>query len=79
LEYDEIKTLIDQIIAGLPQKRQQVFVLSRNEGLTNKEIAHQLNISEKTVEDHITHAIRHIKDLMKGMGIISLLYFYFFL
>ena len=53
LEYEEIKTGIDKIVANLPDKRRQVFILSRTEGLSNKEIAMQLNISEKTVEDHI--------------------------
>ena len=79
LEYDEIKSGIDHIVSGLPEKRQQVFILSRTEGLSNKEIAQQLNISEKTVEDHITHAIKHIKSAMHEMGMISLLYFYLFL
>ena len=79
LEFDEIKAGIDKIVANLPEKRQQVFVLSRTEGLSNREIALLLNISEKTVEDHITHAIKQIKNSMKGMGIISLLYCYLFL
>lgn len=79
IEFDEIKTGIDKIVAQLPEKRQQVFILSRTEGLSNKEIAQQLNISEKTVEDHITHAIKYIKSAMKDMGLLSLLYFYLFL
>lgn len=79
IEFDEIKMGIDKIVTSLPEKRQQVFILSRTEGLSNKEIAQQLNISEKTVEDHITHAIKYIKNSMKEMGIISLLYFYLFL
>jgi len=79
LEIDEIKTGIDHIVESLPEKRQQVFILSRTEGLTNKEIAQRLNISEKTVEDHITHAIKYIKNSLNNMGIISLLYFYLFL
>jgi len=79
VEFDEIKAGIDQIVTSLPEKRQQVFILSRNDGLSNKEIAQQLNISEKTVEDHITHAIKHIKTAMKGMGILSLLYIFLFL
>jgi len=79
LEYDEIKTGIDHIVSSLPEKRKQVFILSRTEGLSNKEIAQQLNISEKTIEDHITHAIKHIKSAMQEMGMISLLYFYLFL
>jgi len=79
LEFDEVKTAVDKIVAGLPEKRRQVFILSRTEGLSNKEIAIQLNIAEKTVEDHITHAIRHLKSALKEMGMISLLYFYLFL
>ena len=66
-------------MAGLPEKRQQVFILSRTEGLSNKEIAQQMNISEKTVEDHVTHAIKHLKKTMKDMGMVSILYFYLFL
>ena len=79
LEYEEVKAGIDKIVAVLPEKRQQVFILSRTEGLSNKEIAQQLNISEKTVEDHITHAIKQIKSSMKEMGIISLLWCHLFL
>ena len=79
LEYHEIKTGIEKVVGGLPEKRKQVFILSRTEGLSNKEIAQQLNISEKTVEDHITHAIKYIKSSMHEMGMISFLYFYIFL
>ena len=79
LEFEEIKSGIDKIVSNLPEKRQQIFILSRTNGLSNKEIAQQLEISEKTVEDHITHAIRKIKSSLKEMGILSLLYFYLFL
>jgi len=79
LEFEEIKAGIDQIVAKLPEKRQQIFILSRTNGLSNKEISAQLNISEKTIEDHITHAIKQIKRSMKEMGILSILYFYLFL
>jgi len=79
IEFSETSTGIDKIVAGLPEKRHKVFILSRNEGLSNGEIARQLNISEKTVEDHITHAIRHIKVAMKEMGILFVIYSYLFL
>lgn len=79
LEFNEIKSSIDQVVSQLPEKRRQIFILSRTEGFSNKEIAQQLNISEKTVEDHITHAIKKIKISLKEMGIISLLYVYLFL
>lgn len=79
IEFNEIKTAIDKIVAKLPEKRQKVFLLSRNDGLSNKEIAQKLNISEKTIEDHITHSIRFLKKSLSEIGIISLLYFYLFL
>lgn len=50
-----------QTIQALPQKCQLVFVMSRNKGLSNKQIASDLNISEKAVEKHITSALKIIK------------------
>ena len=79
VEFEEIKSRIDHIVAALPEKRQKVFILSRSEGLSNKEISQRLNISEKTVEDHMTHSIRKIKQSLKDIGIISILYCYLFL
>jgi RNA polymerase sigma-70 factor (ECF subfamily) len=79
LEFNEVKSGINQVVSQLPEKRRQIFILSRTEGLSNREIAQQLNISEKTVEDHITHAIKKIKTSLKEMGVISLLYCYLFM
>lgn len=79
VEFDEMKKAIDGIIGKLPEKRRQVFLLSRNVGLSNKEIARQLDISVKTVEDHVTQAVKYIKKNMAEMGMLPLLYFYLFL
>lgn len=78
IEYEEIRIAIEKITASLPEKRQIIFKLSRVEGLSNKAIAQKLSISEKTVEDHITHSIRHIKCNLRNMGILLNLYFYLF-
>ena len=48
----------------LPDKCQRVFTLSRD-GLTNREVAERLDISEKTVEQHITKALRFLKVYLK--------------
>ncbi|CAG4994525.1 hypothetical protein DYBT9275_01411 [Dyadobacter sp. CECT 9275] len=48
----------------LPPKCREVFVLSR-QGLSNKEIALQLVISEKTVEQHITKALRILRSYLR--------------
>jgi RNA polymerase sigma-70 factor (ECF subfamily) len=78
-EYEDIKEKVGQLIEQLPQKRRQIFKLSREKGLSNKEIAAEMGISVKTVEDHIMHAIRFLKDNLKALDIITLLYTALFL
>ncbi len=56
----------------LPPKCHEVFLLSR-QGMANKEIAEQLNISEKTVEFHITKALKILKEYLKDHFIYSLI------
>ncbi|NSL90965.1 RNA polymerase sigma-70 factor [Chitinophaga solisilvae] len=45
----------------LPEKCRLVFDYSRNQGMSNKEIARQLHISEKAVEKHITKALQRLR------------------
>ncbi|MBU3026298.1 RNA polymerase sigma-70 factor [Zobellia galactanivorans] len=52
---------IKREIENLPPKCKEVFLLSRNEGLTNLEIAHHLNVSIKTVEAQITKAFSTLR------------------
>lgn len=61
LEGDDLQALINQTIESLPKKCQLIFVLCRKEHLTHKEIAEQLNISTKTVENHMTKALKILK------------------
>lgn len=79
IEYKDIKEKVDRIIDQLPDKRKHIFKLSREQGLSHKEIANQLEISIKTVEDHIMHAIRFLRKNLKTIDIITLLYLTFFL
>lgn len=79
VEYNDIKEKVEHLIEQLPEKRKQIFKLSREKGLSHKEIAVQLGISVKTVEDHIMHAIRFLRDHLKPLDIITLLYLAIFL
>lgn len=58
----DIAKALDEAIASLPEKCREVFVLSKVEGLKNREIAEKLNISEKTVERHITIALSKLRE-----------------
>jgi len=61
LETAELQQMVDQYINQLPEKCRLVFVLSRFESLSHAEIAAQLGISNKTVENQMTKALRFLK------------------
>lgn len=64
---DELSKKIAMVTKGieeLPKKCKEIFLLSKQDGLTNAEIADYLNISVKTVEGQITKAYRILRDLI---------------
>lgn len=61
LMHEELLDQINSIVEALPEKCQLVYKLSREEQLSHKEIAERLDISTKTVENHITKALHVIR------------------
>ena len=61
MEVNQLKSVIDTAIEKLPEKARIIFVLRRQEGMALKEIADQLDISPKTVENQITRALKFLK------------------
>jgi RNA polymerase sigma-70 factor (family 1) len=61
LDAKELEEKITGIVNELPEKCKQVFMLSRKENLSNKDISMALNISVSTVEKHITKALRTVR------------------
>lgn len=61
IEYKELKNIVKISIAALPVKRKQIYLMSRDEGLTYKQIAEKLNISIKTVESHMRLALQQLR------------------
>lgn len=70
--HDELVQQINLIIETLPEKCQQVYKLSREEQLSHKEIAERLNISTKTVENHITKALHVIRISMGSSASVAM-------
>ena len=72
---EKVKSTIDQ----LPPQRKKIYLLSKEKGLTNQKIADELNISVKTVEDHITKARKFLKGNLKDYGFVALLFYELFI
>lgn len=60
--YSELRQQIQEILDAMPERDRTIFLLSRSEGLKNKEIAQKLGISIKTVEKYITRVTKIFKN-----------------
>ncbi|HTI91125.1 MAG TPA: RNA polymerase sigma-70 factor, partial [Puia sp.] len=70
----DLMAKVELATAQLPERCRLVFRLSRDEGFSRKEIAKQLNISEKTVENQITKALHHLRTALRSV-FFSILFF----
>ncbi|MFB2120788.1 RNA polymerase sigma-70 factor [Parapedobacter sp. 2B3] len=61
LSFDELSEELAKYVSQLPERCQLVFRLSREEGLSQKQIAENLQISEKTVEAHLAKAFKTLR------------------
>lgn len=69
---DETLRIIEAVISAMPQRRREIFLMSRQQGMSNDEIAAYCGISKNTVESHITSALANIR---KSLIISALLLF----
>jgi len=65
---------IEKAIGALPEKRQVIFRMAREEGLKYREIAERLNLSIKTVEAQMTLALKQLRDSLKEYKHLMLLF-----
>ena len=65
MDAKELQKALYEAIDQLPEKRREVFVLSRFEGKSYKEIAEILNISIKTVEAQMGKALATLRDFIQ--------------
>lgn len=65
LEFNELKDKIDEAIRKLPEHCRIVFEMSRFEDLKNREIGEKLGVTQKTVEAHLTKALKILRNELK--------------
>lgn len=65
MEYDELKLQYEKALATLGEKQRSVFLMSRLEDLTYKEIGERLSISVKAVEKRMSQALKVLKQKVR--------------
>lgn len=61
IDYQLVLDQIMHYLEEVPERRRRIFIMSRFEGITNDKIAEELNISRKTVENHIHKVLKFLR------------------
>jgi RNA polymerase sigma-70 factor (ECF subfamily) len=78
LNRHQLESLYEKALQTIPQKRKEIFLLSRHNGLSNKQIAERLHISVKTVENQMTAALSKLREFFAHSDLGSAVFFYYF-
>jgi RNA polymerase sigma-70 factor (family 1) len=79
IDYGSLLRRIDEIVDTFPERKKQIFLKSRKEGKTSKEIALELAISAGTVDNQVSDALRIIREALKNESVDILLFLALFL
>ncbi len=79
ISYNSLLNYVTSLVNQLPEKRKQIFIKSRFDGLSIREIAEELKISHKTVENQLTDALKFIRRNLNKEEIPTLLFFILFI
>src|ERR1035437_6576693 len=79
ITYNSLHQYITELVNKLPERRKEIFIKSRFQGLTIKEIAEDIKISHKTVENQLTDALKFIRTNLNKENISGILFLFLFL
>ena len=74
--YNELAENLSGLVDRLPEQQRNIFLLNKEEGLTTGEIAEKLNLSKRTVENHLYRALSYLKAHFINGSLGSVLFFY---
>jgi RNA polymerase sigma-70 factor (ECF subfamily) len=77
-DYHSLLELVETIVSNLPPRQKDIFTKRKQQGMSVKEIAHALGIAPKTVENHLTEALKSIKSGLIKENTAGLLFFSLF-
>ena len=79
INYNSILAQVNQIIAKLPERQRTIFLKSRQENKTNKEIASEMGLSSGTVDNYMSESLKFIRSNLQDKNFSLLLLFSLFL
>lgn len=79
IQYNELNNRVKLLLNELTPRQQEIFQLSREDGLTHDEIAKKLDISVNTVKKHMANSLTFLKTQIDSNLTINLLFIYMFL
>lgn len=71
VEYNDLVERLNEIINNLPVRQREVYLLHKVEGLKYSEIAERLNISVNTVENHMSRALKTIREKIENSSFLA--------
>jgi len=78
LNFNELEKAYNEAIKQLSPRRKEIFILSREQLLSNADIAEKMNISVKTVENQMTSALLQIRKNLRSLGFSGIIFFKLF-
>lgn len=76
ISYQSVLDQVSELLKELPPKKKQIFEMSRFQGLSSKEIAAQLGLSSKTIDNQVSEVIHYLKDKIHIKEIALLLFLF---
>jgi len=79
IQFKELNHKVESLLKQLTPRQKEIYRLSREEGLTHKEISQKLNISESTVNNHLVTTLKYLKSHIDSSLAVNVLFFCLFL
>jgi RNA polymerase sigma-70 factor (ECF subfamily) len=79
IQFKELNQKVQSLLEQLTPRQKEIYLLSREEGLTHKEIAQKLNISENTVNNHLVTTLKYLKSHIDSSLVANILFLCLFL
>lgn len=78
IDFQSVIERVQQIVNKLPERKKTVFLMSRQDGKSSKEIAEELRLSPGTVDNYISEAIKFIRNRLFNEDLALLMFFSLF-